>query len=151
VKIKEFIQGNENADPSDLDLHVLDQEIAKRVRGGLQAVVMRKPIPEAIATLTERDGWNPHDLKYLAGYSSEDFLRWMEADTSERLLRRVKTFRNRFAGDEAGKEIVSRLDAALEQIAQRSKIDALRVHDAVGLPKQPNGSTHGLGDASLHP
>lgn len=135
AKIEAFVQANAETDPFDLTLHALDADLAKEILQKLHDVPVSKALPEAISMLTRDGGWNPRDLRYLAGYQKADFLAWLTTDTSSRLLNRLKTFRERFAGDPAGKPIVDGLDAALHEIAQRSPLDAKRVYGAVGVPK----------------
>jgi hypothetical protein len=135
AKIDEFAALATDAHPFDTDLFSMSKEVAQRVNAKLDAKVVVKPIPEVVAIMTKEGGWTPSDIRYLQGYTEGDFYTWLQTETAPGLLRQVKTFRERFGGDAAGKDVVARLDAALLKMADRSKADAQRVFTATGLRK----------------
>jgi hypothetical protein len=135
AKIDEFAALAVDAGPFDTDLFSMSKEVVQRVHAKLNAKVVVKPISEAVAMMTREGGWTPSDIRYLQSYTDGDFYSWLQTETAPGLLRQIKTFRERFGGDPAGKDVVAKLDTALLKMADRSKADAQRVFTATGLRK----------------
>lgn len=94
---------------------------------------IRKPLPvaEAVDKMTGNGGWDPMDAIDLEPLSQSDFYNWIVASDDPDLIRKIKELRTRLPHSEKGEEIREKLDAALTQVAQRSKIDALRVRNYI--------------------
>lgn len=135
AKIDEFAALTADVHPLDVNTFSISMEVAQRVNAKIEAKLVVKPIPEAMAMMTKEGGWNSSDLRYLLRYSEGDFYNWLSTESNPGLLRQVKTFRERFGGDDTGKVIVAELDAALLKMADRSKADAQRVFTGTGLRK----------------
>lgn len=139
--IDAWVTANPDPSPFDSDPGGVSKKAAQLLRDRQARVVFQKPIGEAVVMMTGSGGWNDRDVRYLMNYTEADFLAWLKTSTDTRLLHRLKVFRERFEGSEAGKPVVARLDAALRQLGRRSELDARRVRDGVGLPDPETSAT----------
>ncbi len=133
TKIDQVVEACAVVTDIDRDFYGLSKEVTEEIQKKLEAKVIIKPIPEAVALLADKSGWNSSDLVYLARYTEKDFLDWLLTEKDPGLLRNVKKLRERFGNDAAGKPIIEKLDGALRQLAKRSLADAQRVAIGAGL------------------
>lgn len=134
-KITEFVGVFDGVSLSEVAYRPLSPSTFQKINSLLSKKTVSKPISEAITMMTKPDSWHPNDIRYLIGYTADDFYRWLEAERSDGLLHRLKEFRSRFATDARGIPVVSRLDEALHRIASRSTLDRIRVYSNIGLER----------------
>jgi hypothetical protein len=125
-----FVEQHRDDDPFHLDLHGVDPSTFKQVRSLLISSSNQLPIDEAIDRLTRDGGWSSADVKYLANTTADQFYVFLISAKRPYLLATIKELRSRLASGEDGQIVSGRIDAALRRLAERSKLDELRVQQA---------------------
>jgi hypothetical protein len=100
---------------------IIDEELSKDKK--------EKSLPEIIALLTGfGDSWNPSDLEYLKGRTSEEFYKWIKECTDKKLIKSIlPLIQERLLMETEPRQIAKNFSTALGRISKESQINMRRV------------------------
>jgi hypothetical protein len=131
-KVDEFVDTVKETHLADLHFHAMNQNVINMVREKLDAQVVTKSIPDVIKMMTHEDSWNPNDLRYIKGSTTDDFYHYLKSSKEDRLFSRLKRLRERLGDDKYAAGIKASLEEALTKLAKESAINARRIRYGVG-------------------
>ncbi len=106
--------------------------VARMIRERVEAMEVKKTIPEVIELMSKPGGYDPAQMKYLKGYTAEEYYQFIKTTKKKEFLSSLKTFHERIGGEDPAKTVRERFEQALERLARESKINARRVRYGVG-------------------
>lgn len=142
-KIDSFVESNKDSDLFSLglhDFHDIRKETVEDIKARFSQISEKRPILETMKKLAGSNSWNDSNLRYLKGYSADEFYQWLVEEQEIGIQSMLKRFLERFWGNEEASSIVKNLNDALYRISEREKIDELRIYRGVRLPPKDNNS-----------
>jgi hypothetical protein len=135
--INQFVSKVDRIDRHDLQMLRMSPDVIKRIEAKIALKPKKYSMKELLIALTDTNGWNPEDLKYLLDYSEDDFFEWIKNEDSIDVIGVLKEFFSRFGNqNDNEKTVISRIRAALEEIKKRSNIDRRRIELILGNSNQ---------------
>lgn len=110
----------------------LAQTAVRMIRERVDALVVKKTIPEVVALMAKPGGYFPGEVKYIAHCTEGDFYKFIASTKDKDTLSRLKIFRERLGNDEPANTVRVRFEKALTRLARESAINARRVRYGVG-------------------